>query len=246
MTPQVIFVHIEKTAGSSIVKSLIEPNIDDNYRIRRLSSYIQHRDADCIHGHNPYGFHHFTQRPVEYIAMFRDPIDRAVSWYYFIKDLVRVDLWQRHPLRDYADSVTITEFYQNPKFANMQARFMAGLHYHRAYPLMHRSAKFRDALLKAAIRNTRKCKAIGLQERFGESVELFQKAMHWGKYEPVPRQAKTKKRPSLQEINELNPQVLPDLRAAHRLDQRLYDFAGTLFEDQLKEYGVEKVAREGA
>jgi len=229
---QIIFVHIEKTAGSSLLASLIEPNVDDHERVGRVSSYWTHRDASCISGHIPYGLHWLAPRPVAYITMLRDPIDRAVSWYYFIKDLVRTDLWSPHPLREYADSVTLVEFYQNPKYSNMQTRFLAGWPYHRAYPLLYWSSAFRRSMVQAAEDHLRECVAFGLQSRYDASVSLFQDVLGWTKYEPTPPQAKTKKRPSLEEIDDLNPTVLPRLRDSHQLDTQLHRYAVDLFEAQ--------------
>lgn len=236
MTPQVIFIHIEKTAGSSIEESLIKANIVDkeHTRVRGIRGYLQNRDLDCVYGHVPYGLHFFTHRPVHYVAMLRDPIDRAVSWYYFIKDLVRTDLWKRHPLRDYADSVTLIEFYESPWYANIQTRFLAGLVYNKLYPYLHNSSVFRRSMLKSAIHTLHACTAFGLQSRFDESISLFQKTLNWNNYQPVPPQAKTKRRPSLEEIQNLNPKVLPGLRKSHDLDHKLYEIASELFDRKIK------------
>lgn len=233
--PQTIFIHIEKTAGSSLLASLIKPNTSHHERVGGPRAYLPHRNASCISGHVPYGLHWLTTRPVRYFTMLRDPIDRAVSWYYFIKDLVRTDLWKPHPLREYADSVTLVEFYQNPRYANMQTRFLAGWTYHKIYPLMHHSAAFQRQTLRAAKRHLRACAAFGLQHRYDESVMLFRDVFGWDKYQPVPPQARTKKRPSLQEIDDLNPTVLPRLRASHQLDLELFEYATEHFDEQLGE-----------
>ena len=229
---QTVFVHIEKTAGSSLLKGLVEENCRDHRRMSRLISYLQNRDAECISGHFPYGVHHFNRRDVKYITMLRDPIDRAVSWYYFIKDLERTDLWKPHPLRSYADSVTISEFYQNKKYADRQARFIAGYVYHKMYPIMYKNRFFRDSLLNSAQNNLRNMYAFGIQEKYKDSVKLFMDKLGWPTYNEVPRQAKTKKRPSIEEINKLNPRVIPSLRESHQLDIALYRYARDLFDSQ--------------
>ena len=232
---QTVFIHIEKTAGSSLLASLIKPNVSDHERIGNLWSYLSCRHVSCISGHVPYGLHWLTKRPVRYITMLRNPIDRAVSWYYFMKDLVRTDLWKPHPLREYADSVTLVEFYQNPRYSNMQTRFLAGWAYHKAYPLLYRSPTFRRWTLRAAKKHLRECAAFGLQHRYDDSVALFRDIFGWDNYETVPPQAKTKKRPSLQEIDDLNPTVLPRLHDSHQLDLELFSYASELFEDQFLE-----------
>lgn len=223
--PQVFFIHIEKTAGSSLIDWLILPNVADNHRIGSLKSYLPVRNTDCVHGHAPYGYHVVAGRPVEYATFLREPVDRAVSYYYFIKDLVRVDLFERHPLRDYADSVTISQFFRNPKHSNIQCRFLAGAAYHKAYPLLHRSAHFRRSMLHAAIRNLDRCRVFGIQESFDESVRRFQEAFDWSACEPGTRLSRTRKRPTLGEIDELNPAILPSLRQSHALDIQLYQQA---------------------
>ena len=117
----------------------------------------------------------------------------------------------------------------------MQTRFLAGWTYHKMYPLLHRSSAFRRRTLRAAKGHLRAFAAFGLQHRYDESVSLFQDVFGWDRYEPVPPQAKTKKRPSLEEIDELNPTILPRLRDAHRLDLELFSYASELFEDQFLE-----------
>lgn len=234
MKRQVVFVHIQKTAGSSLLESLLKPNVDDHKRVNPRS-YLLDGNAHCVSGHFPYGLHWCTQRPVKYVTMLRDPVDRAVSWYYFIKDLKRTDLWKPHPLREYAESVTLVEFYENPNYSNMQTRFLAGWHYHKAYPLLHRSSTFRQSMLRAAKKHLREHIVFGLQERFDDSISLLQDSMDWNRYEPVPPQAKTGERPTLKEINDLNPAVLPRLRELHTLDLQLYQYAVDLFEERRNE-----------
>lgn len=229
---QIFFVHIEKTAGTSLLESLIKPNVDSHQRTD-ASSYVKYRNADCVSGHMPHGLHLLSRRPVEYVTMLRDPIDRATSWYYFIKDLDRTDLWKPHPLREYADSVTLAEFYQNPRYSNRQTRFLAGWPYHKAYPAVHRSTIFKKSMLRAAKKHLRDCTAFGIQDRFDDSVSLFQEVFEWDRYEPVPPKKETGDRPTLEEINELNPTVIPELRKSHDLDLELYQYATKLFEERL-------------
>ncbi len=245
MTPQIIFIHIPKAAGSSLIESLIAPNVDDLRHVGNLRSYLKNRDADGVRGHNPYGFHYFTRRPVKYITVLRDPVERAVSWYYFIKGLVRTDLWKRHRLRDYADSVTLVEFYENPELSNLQTRQLAGLFYHKAYPVFHRSSLFRRRLMHAAKTHLDECAAFGLQSRFDESVRLFQHTFGWSHFNAASRHMnKTRKRPSLEEIDDLNPAVLPALHEACELDYELYRYASRRFDEQQVDESLEPIETE--
>jgi hypothetical protein len=185
-----------------------------------------------LHGHCPYGLHPLIDGDVRYITFLREPVDRAVSHYYFIKDLIRTDLFPRHPLRDYADSVTVCEFYENPRHANLQVRFIAGQWWHRMYPLLYRSKQFQERMLSAAESNLQRFVAFGLKERYDDSINLMKQRLGVDTYVKVPFRSKTKQRPTLAEIEEMTAEVLPRLAAANHLDVRFYAYARTIFEHQ--------------
>ena len=187
-----------------------------------------------------------ANRPLDYITMLRDPVDRAVSFYYYVKDIVRIDLVERHPLRDYADSVTISKFYENPSMSNIQTRYMAGFIYNKMYPIMFKNTRFVDTMLAAAKRNLTECRAFGIQGQFDASVKLIQKRMGWTEYVPLDaKAAKTKDRPSYEEIDRYNKRVIPSLRNSHRLDQELYRYAVELFTAETQAEGIALKNRAG-
>lgn len=44
-------------------------------------------DQLFVQGHCPYGLHLLTRKKhIQYINFLRDPVERAISYYYFIKD----------------------------------------------------------------------------------------------------------------------------------------------------------------
>lgn len=112
----------------------------------------------------------------------------------------------------------------------MQTRFMAGYLYHNLYSKLHKSNRFRSAMLDAAKHNLNQCVAFGIQSQFEASAKLIQKRMNWTEYTPSDvKVAKTKQKPSLQEINSYNNKVIPSLQESHCLDRELYRYAVDLF-----------------
>ncbi|MEM8557850.1 MAG: sulfotransferase family 2 domain-containing protein [Bacteroidota bacterium] len=231
--PQLVVVHVEKTAGTALIKALIEPNAPGYQRSASVTRYARHGwKAPVFIGHIPHGLHRFTRRPVRYATVLREPLERAVSWYYYIRGQESIDLWERHPLRSFVDRVTLVQFYRDERFENRQARFLAGLHYDRLYPTLRRSEAFRRRLLDAAKRNLEACAVFGVQDRFGDTVRAFEHTLGWTFVKQEKRWAAADKRRTLQDIDTLNPKVLPKLRESHDLDYELYFFAQQLFEDR--------------
>ena len=115
--------------------------------------------------------------PPRYITFFRDPVNRAVSYYYFIKDCDRK--LYLHPLRYFADSMDLTGFYCNRRLQNMQTHFIAGYfasEMHLRLPWLYTG---RRLLAKAKSNLDRHYLAYGLQERFEESLVIFQERLGW-------------------------------------------------------------------
>ena len=85
-----LFIHIPKTSGSSFKASLLRRYADKhgryyNFRGLRKLFIDSKKDLKVIGGHMPYGAHHFLNKQYHYITFLRDPIQRSISHYYFIK-----------------------------------------------------------------------------------------------------------------------------------------------------------------
>jgi hypothetical protein len=239
----VLFTHIPKTAGGSFVESAVKPNHADDeiYRVSGgLSGALRacrtdaFREAQFIYGHVPYGLHWLCGDNVRYITFLRHPVDRAISWYYWIKDLDRIDLYRRHPLRNYADSVSIKEFYENRDHSNMQTRFLAGPFWKKLYAQVN-SAYLDEWVLRAAKHHLRQYTCIGLVERFEASLQLMQRRFGWTDLNRTSRRHTTNERPSLDELRSFDERIVDELADYHQLDFELYAYAKKLFEQQRSE-----------
>ena len=230
-----IFTHIPKTAGTSMRDQLIFPNVASEairqfrggYGIKKLALGST-KGVEVFTGHMPYGIHHFIQQPCQYITFLREPIERAISHYYFVQQ-APTDPNRENKYRQLHQEHSLAEIFEingkkryNP-FANllidnMQTRMLAGYYW---YWLPKNSPR----ILKAAKRNLeKKYRVFGLKEHFEESVQRIQTTFGWER-KKLERKAKE----TVVE-KKLEPGDLEVLRSNHQLDLDLYDFAKTLFQ----------------
>lgn len=236
MSEVFIFTHIPKTSGVSLMRELIEPNFvpEQMYGYRTLKLFLSdiRKDYRFVRGHVPYGLHRFTNRPVRYITFLRDPIDRAISFYYFVQQ-DGDNPATRHPLCDYAESVTLKTFYQNKAFQNYQTRFISGFLGTKFYRIFG-SDMLKSHVLRTAKRNlANQYECFGLLEEREKSLELFRHRFGWHDSQQVPHQKKTRNRLRVKDIDE---ETLAALQAGNALDIQLYDYAVNLFHQNYDHY----------
>ncbi len=214
-----VFIHIPKTAGTTLATYL-----EDAYAMDRICSVRLHNQLedlalkrnlagyDLLCGHFFYGWFlenaNFTT-DTRYVTVLREPLKRAVSMYHH---------WMREPARTYR--------YVSPLIsdANAQCMFLS--------PLSTRAAHYsmRDHL-EAAKQALSNFFFVGIQERFGESLELLHQTL--GITAPdEPRIRNVAGRPSLPQ---LPAQLLDEIVAANWADLELYAFACALFEQRLQQ-----------
>lgn len=150
-------------------------------------------------------------------TVLRDPIDRVLSQYFFTVD------YAMKPTR-----LSLYEHIAAHVQPNIQTRLLSGPHGLSPQPPV-------DEMLERAMENLQSCCAIGLTERFGETVLLLSKALGW-KGVQYERRKVNKTRPRKEEVP---PEVVRRLAEDNELDLALYRFATDLFANQLEAYGPE-------
>lgn len=233
-----IFLHVPK-AGGVTLHSVIERqyperfifHIDGNQvgeSIEEFKSLPEEGRAQitCLKGHMRFGLHKYLPQPATYITILRDPIDRMISHYYYVKRAPNHWLHKEVISRN-MDLGTYISSGIASQLNNGQVRLISGM-------VSGNDPVSTDAL-EVAKRNLRECfLAVGLIERFDQSLILFRKLLGWKNIYYVKRNV-TVGRPSKKEIS---PQTLRTVEEYNALDMELYEFANRMFEEKLREEEV--------
>ncbi len=243
MTPTVLFLHIPRTAGSTLHGIMKKQYADDEMftgqllfgdEIANFTALPEERKKKLriVKGHFAHGVHELIPGGEgAYMTFLRDPIDRVVSLYHFIRR--RPD----NSLHEAATTMTLKDFVASgvaPTHTdNGMTRFLGGA-------AMDDFGTITDEVLDRAISNLEACEVIGLTERFDESLLLCRKAFGWN--EPVfyERQNVTQNRPA---IETLDAETLHAIEATNQLDSILFEKGVALFEERLAALGPAFQAR---
>ena len=221
-----VFLHIPKTAGISLrelllaryqpVFRILHP-IDDRERLMRLAPEERERLA-LVEGHLYYGVHELLPRPCRYLTMLRDPLERVLSYYSYIRE------WTPHHLHAKATRMTLEQCVREGltvELDNFMVRCLTSLrNVHVPFGGVTRG------MLDDAREHLSGFAAVGLTERFEESATRFARVLGW-KDVVFPRLNVTANRARAADVPEAD---LHAVREQNRLDQELYDFARELFD----------------
>jgi len=219
-----LFLHIPKTAGTTLTSVLLRQyppesifeiyGLVPDQRIEELKTCSpgRRRAVQCVIGHFYFGLDELFDEPCRYITMLRDPVERVISSYYHI--LRTPDNWL---YRDVAGSGMTLERYVNcegrtvHETRNMQTRMMAGTAW---------DCILDEASLKTAKENLDKCAAVGVVERFDESLVLFRRRLGWTGIRYL--KMRVGGRPKSEGVP---PALLAEIRSRNALDVELYQHA---------------------
>lgn len=227
----VIFIHIPKSAGTTLNR-IIEweyPafqifSLIGRYRwsYDRLNGWSQSRLARTrvFKGHMPFGLHMLLPQSATYITMLRNPVDRAISSYYY-----RLSS-RLHPQHRATKQLTLEQHIRTSPLNNIQTRLLAGGAGAADFLVDDCNA---ETLATAKDNLARHFSLIGLTERFDESLALAKLLFGW-KITRYARFRVTQNRPKMETIS---PRVRDLIKDHCQFDIGLYQYATTLFEQAL-------------
>lgn len=235
-----IFLHIPKAAGSSLQEWVFRhysggrayrfKGDKDNWREFANLPETERALYDVVLGHVNFGVHELLPEPATYMTMLRDPVDRVVSHYYYVLSTPTHYLHKKVAGRGYS----LLEFALtrlSHELDNDQVRWLTSRH-HDEIPVGGIDRRILD---EAKWNLEHGIAALGLMERFSESLACFERAFSW---EHIPMEAARNVNAERPPLSEMAPEALEAIREVNRFDVELYEFAQALFEEQKNRLGI--------
>jgi hypothetical protein len=245
---RLIFLHVPKTAGTTLKTILSrqygpdeiakcyydKPDKTLKGQLEKILS-LSKSQADRIKivmGHMGFGLHEHLAWPCTYFTVLRDPIDRAISSYYQTRrakfDKLRHDA-QRLNLRDFVSSGLLKAM------DNGQTRLLSGAALNE--DLLGKEVEYgacTEEMLQQAKNNLDDFAAVGISERFDESLMLLMQVFGWSK----PYYVKSNVGRNKTARNELSRDTLTCLERHNELDLQLYEHATHVFNKAVVRQGI--------
>jgi hypothetical protein len=226
-----IFIHIPKTAGSSFAERLREayPKQDIisvswsswfngvNDVLLQLRPFGAKVSARLLAGHQPYGNHRYLSGSWTYITFMREPVERALSHYYF---LTKDGSYAKLPDILGQSRLVWNNIPFHYLFDNFQTRFLSNNIFGACYPSG-------SAMLGAAIENLNNIH-VGLTEEFSLSVRYFECLLNL----PADAAFESKKVSNRRALGAGD--LYEKVKEHNGLDRVLYEYAKVKFNEQLQ------------
>jgi hypothetical protein len=243
------FIHLQKTGGSSL-RTMLErqfpaerccPVRDDKLHLLSVAELGQY---DFYSGHFDRTSLRFIPRDdIKTISLFREPRARLISFYRFLKSHPVRDEFANDPLMRFANELSAEDF-----FERSEIRVHVGVYNHYLIALGGSYAWFeytRTSLtkedfsraLEEAKRQIRALTALGITERFSQSVEFISRALNLRPTPSIESVYVTEKLPLMDaRFQQVDPVVMTP-----RLAEALAEL--TVYDDELYRFAVREFER---
>jgi hypothetical protein len=238
----VYFLHIEKTAGTSVHKFLLDRLSKTDLCPARLIDHLEGTSAESLRpyrvfsGHFTGGLADFLGLPLKTVTLLRDPVQRSISQYAHIR---RDPLAEHHEL---AQGLSLREFCLHPAtqplIQDYQARCLAGeaqdVPFRQVVRAnMPRSDFEREQLLRRARARLADCAAVGVTEHLTATWQAFCSALglEWSGTAPYEN-------PSYNRPKTIDRETLTIIRDLTQCDAILHKEATRMLFDRARELGA--------
>ena len=244
-----LFTHVPKTAGTTFVrvlerqfprKAVFRMSTDAD---RFQASIHAYRDLApdarqkirCVLGHMPYGLHRWAPADCVYVAFVREPVERALSLYFYLKK----DPLLREQLKLPPSAATSLESFLDAEkdfgLCNLQVRFLGGIGSILDRLMPPYESMPEDALDTALTNLNRNYSVVGLSDRFDASLVLMQSLFGWRRIRYAARNV-SKGRPAR---SDFSPGVIARIEEDNAADMALFGAARSLLDRRLEAQGAD-------
>jgi hypothetical protein len=237
------YLHVPKCGGTS-VNALLRKMFPGekgirwfDYHPRLLQNNLVGLDGySCYGGHVVYRFRDLLPARMAVMTFLRDPVDRALSAFYFFRSLGREKLVEHEvtPGLERCCELSLEEFLEAEPHAarvnlgNIQTWMFSQPHMYHVPPWR----PLTRADLDEARRNLERVAFVGLTDRFEESIQLLCRMCDWPVPDAVPHENRTPVRPRAEAVS---PEARAALEGLTALDADLYRLGADLFADALRD-----------
>jgi hypothetical protein len=245
VTPLLVFLHLPKASGTTL-SSIIERQYPAGtvYRStetqpQAVAQAIGHRGAAapplrCVMGHMLFGLHRYLDGPTRYITMLRHPIRRLLSHYAYV---LRTPEHYLHA-EVVGGRLTFDEYVAGGLSSELndgQVRLLCGREDAEAVPF---GLVSEEMLVEAEANLRTSFVAVGITERFDESLRLFRTLLGW---RDVAYEAQNRSAPSAVPTA-VSATTTALIGRYNRLDLRLYERACRMLDDALAVHRIDASA----
>lgn len=244
MRQNLIFLHIPKAAGSTLRAIIRRQHSDSQVHVVSSVSDLQQSisqfrnlpqseraEIRCLMGHGTYGLHDVLSGSTEYLTMFRRPVNRVISNYYYVRRSPEHRLYEKitegeMSLHEYVSSGV------NPVLDNQMVREVTGMKDGDEKP-------DEETLQQAKSNLDEQFGVVGLVERFDESLLLMKRRYGWSDVSYRKRNV-TSNRP---EKEDLPASLIQEIEERNYLDTELYQYAARELNQELQQTQLDNELR---
>jgi len=229
------FIHIPKTGGTTIVDTLSRQILFNKFQrlnptrsthprdflegvANLLEKVISESKVEVVGGHFGFAAHPKLTDPSEYFTVLRDPIERVISEYYFMKHKA---MYYQQLIE--SENLSLVDYIHHPEtfyLNNLQTRLISGVSYESGENVT-------KAMYDLALENLKKFKVFGITEDMGSTLAIFYLSLGWKRLPYYMKSNANDQRPKRESISE---QETDAIREREKYDLMLYHEAKKIFD----------------